>query len=166
MSTTSAPWRWRHQPLDRPACHSWSGAIAIAEAWDIADAEGVVVALAVWQADRCAVCGGWNKLDGLVLDHCHQSGMSRGILCLSCNSMEAHGYHPTFSAPWLNAAFAAYRRHPPTQMLNLQAPYADGIGWKAAYRRYEMRQTQELVAEIRRQELTFVARRRSFDGRS
>ena len=37
------------------------------------------------QGGRCAICGGvstWRELD---IDHCHASGMVRGLLCHFCN---------------------------------------------------------------------------------
>jgi hypothetical protein len=35
------------------------------------------------QGGRCAICG--ETPERLVVDHCHASGMVRGLLCQSCN---------------------------------------------------------------------------------
>lgn len=39
-----------------------------------------------WQAGRCAWCG--YDLDALVRDHCHMTGLVRGLLCSGCNTRE------------------------------------------------------------------------------
>lgn len=41
------------------------------------------------QGGVCAICGGppdtrWKKL---AVDHCHQTGVVRGLLCMTCNTM-------------------------------------------------------------------------------
>jgi Recombination endonuclease VII len=41
-----------------------------------------VLALRRADRDRCAICGGTGEL---TIDHCHQSGRLRGILCRPCN---------------------------------------------------------------------------------
>lgn len=43
-----------------------------------------------WQDRRCAVCG---QRGDLVRDHCHDTGLVRGLLCRSCNVCEG------FSSP-------------------------------------------------------------------
>ena len=41
-------------------------------------------ALAAWlAAESCAICGGTNRLS---VDHCHETGRVRGVLCTACNS--------------------------------------------------------------------------------
>ena len=44
-----------------------------------------------FQAGRCAMCG-YGDAD-LVIDHDHQTGMVRGLLCRSCNVSEPHNDH-------------------------------------------------------------------------
>lgn len=56
------------------------------------------------QSGRCAVCvyaGG----DRLVLDHDHVTGLTRGLLCRSCNVREGMGRR--------NILFDLYRANPP-----------------------------------------------------
>ena len=38
-----------------------------------------------WHAGCCAICGRGGEL---VTDHCHQTGLVRGLLCRSCNTRE------------------------------------------------------------------------------
>lgn len=39
------------------------------------------------QENRCAICGGVNKTGRrLYIDHCHDTGKVRGLLCLNCNA--------------------------------------------------------------------------------
>lgn len=42
-----------------------------------------------WQANRCAMCG--CESDRLVMDHDHETGLERGLLCRSCNTNEGMG---------------------------------------------------------------------------
>ena len=41
-----------------------------------------------WQDGRCGLCG---FEDRLVEDHCHDTGLVRGMLCRSCNTTEGRG---------------------------------------------------------------------------
>lgn len=51
------------------------------------------LAMAEAQGHVCAICGeapGVPGDDGLVVDHCHDSGAVRGLLCPHCNHMLGH----------------------------------------------------------------------------
>lgn len=39
------------------------------------------------KAKGCTICGGRNKRTELAFDHCHVTGVVRGLLCVRCNSM-------------------------------------------------------------------------------
>ena len=39
------------------------------------------------QGGGCAICGGVGKRKWLAVDHCHESGIVRGLLCDTCNLM-------------------------------------------------------------------------------
>lgn len=66
-----------------------------------------------WQLNRCAVCGVEARL---VEDHDHESGLTRGYLCGSCNLGEG-----------LNRGriFSLYRWRHPTSLLGLTIRYLD-----------------------------------------
>jgi hypothetical protein len=59
---------------------------------------GEVIALAQAQGNRCAICKihaddiahGTFKHNPLVIDHDHQTGAVRGLLCPNCNPMLGH----------------------------------------------------------------------------
>lgn len=94
-----------------PSCHVWQ--IPDGEVPSHLTATG---ALRKWQAGACAMCSA--ARGRLVVDHCHQTGKVRGLLCTSCNTAE--GMH---SAP----AFVAYRERPPAVMLGVEEQY--GSPW-------------------------------------
>lgn len=68
-----------------PACWTWP---LPTEAELVAG--DALLHVAVWQADRCAVCG-INTPYSFVTDHDHETGLIRGYLCRSCNVYESHG---------------------------------------------------------------------------
>ncbi len=49
---------------------------------------------------RCAMCGGSG---GLVADHCHDTGLVRGLICYRCNSFEGFSDTPALNAWRLTA---------------------------------------------------------------
>lgn len=73
-----------------------------------------------WQAGACAMCSA--SPERLLVDHCHRTGLVRGLLCTSCNTAEGLTSSP---------AFAAYRERPPAVMLGVEEQYGsvwDGHG--------------------------------------
>lgn len=78
-----------------------------------------LVALREWQAGRCAMCG---DVDALVEDHAHDTGLTRGWLCRSCNTREGLPLYRD-NGPHV---FTYYRRRPPTAILGLTIVYS---GW-------------------------------------
>lgn len=69
-----------------------------------------------WQAGACAMCSA--TPERLLVDHCHRTGLVRGLLCTSCNTAEGLTSSP---------AFAAYRERPPAVMLEVEEQY--GSPW-------------------------------------
>lgn len=77
-------------------------------------------AMKVWHAGRCAICGE----DGHVLieDHDHNTGMTRGFLCRSCNTREG------VSRGWV---WRAYREFHPAHILSMRIRYIERSGLAA-----------------------------------
>nr|WP_237555416.1 endonuclease domain-containing protein [Streptomyces sp. SID4948] len=77
--------------------------------------------MAAWQQDRCAICATPGRRGGqqgtLVLDHDHETGLSRGYLCHRCNKRESH------STP-VDGRYPNYRRLPPAVLLGLSFRYS------------------------------------------
>lgn len=48
------------------------------------------------QTDRCAICDRRERSRPFVLDHDHETALSRGMLCRSCNAEEGHSDHADF----------------------------------------------------------------------
>lgn len=101
----------RAEQLGIPSCHLWE-APAIAPPTHLSAAQ----VLRAWQAEACAICSGVHSR--LLVDHCHRTGLIRGLLCTSCNTAEA------FSGA---AVFVAYRFRPPAVMLQVEEQY--GSPW-------------------------------------
>lgn len=98
-----------------PACHVWG----VPET-PVPEHLTATAALHRWQAGACAVCSATRGR--LVVDHCHATGLVRGLLCSSCNTAEGVGDA---------RVFAAYRGRPPAVMLGLEEQYGsawDGFG--------------------------------------
>jgi hypothetical protein len=68
-----------------------------------------------WQDSRCAICG--CRTRWLVEDHDHRTGLFRGFLCQSCNTME----------PGSPGVYAMYREHCPAIIFNIKRTY--GGSW-------------------------------------
>lgn len=93
--------------------------------WDLERAAATIsgeAALADWQAGRCAICG---RTGDLVCDHDHATGLVRGWLCRSCNTLE--GLHQGD-----DTIFARYRERPPAAILGLEIRYLDPITGECA----------------------------------
>lgn len=102
-----------HQGI--PACH----------VWQVPDGEApphlsATSALRLWQDGACSMCSA--RPERLRVDHCHSSGLVRGLLCTSCNTAEGLTN---------SSAFAAYRERPPAVILGIEEQYGavwDGLG--------------------------------------
>lgn len=106
-------WSLSPQRQGTPACWRWSVgdedqavARSAGEGW-------ATVVLRHWQNDVCAVCG-WGASNGLVVDHDHETGLIRGMLCGSCNISEGSSD---------DLIFRRYRERNPASMLGLVARY-------------------------------------------
>jgi len=51
----------------------------------------------IWQEDRCAICGDVERGRRLHLDHDHDTGLVRGLLCPPCNRWEGTASHSAFN---------------------------------------------------------------------
>lgn len=113
-STQGRPTFTEAELLDRqgiPSCH----------VWQVPDGEvpphlSATRALRRWQAGSCAMCSASPRR--MLVDHCHQTGLVRGLLCTSCNTAEGLGS---------SLAFVAYRERPPAVMLGVKEQY--GSPW-------------------------------------
>lgn len=92
-------------PERDPACWSW----LVSEGMDLDD----------FQDGRCGACGVPNRR--MVLDHDHDTGLIRGLLCRYCNAREGHasihGDH----------IWTRYRRRNPATILGVVERYVDPI---------------------------------------
>jgi hypothetical protein len=92
-----------------PACWNWSlDSIASCSAGG-SDLDAYLD-MEAWQDGRCAVCGISRPL---VIDHDHDTGLIRGLLCKSCNIREARE----------EGIFQKYRAQNPAHMLSLNLAY-------------------------------------------
>ncbi|MFC5268491.1 endonuclease domain-containing protein [Kribbella qitaiheensis] len=108
---------------DVPACHTWPVATReelVAEWHQVHRAPpSDDDLLRLWQDGRCAVCAvpDWGSL---VEDHDWDTGLTRGMLCRSCNVKEGNAGDVM---PW-----TAFRENPPTRMLGMQIVYVNTFG--------------------------------------
>lgn len=84
--------------------------------------------LIAWQDGRCALCG---ETGALVEDHDHETGMVRGFLCRTCNSMEGH------ASEGADGRIGCYRERPPTVILGIGFQYIDPWTGRTAEHRTE-----------------------------
>lgn len=100
--------------LDRqgvPSCHAWK-----VPPGEVPPHLSATQALRRWQAGMCALCSA--RPERLLVDHCHRSGLIRGLLCTSCNTAEGLRDAPSF---------VAYRSRPPAVLLGMEEQY--GSAW-------------------------------------
>ncbi|MGW3821776.1 endonuclease domain-containing protein [Streptomyces sp. NPDC005071] len=113
-TTEGRPSFTKAETLDRqgiPSCHIWQ------VPGDRPPSHlSAIEALRKWQAGACAMCSA--SRSRLLVDHCHETGLVRGLLCASCNTAEGLTS---------SAAFAAYRQRPPAVMLGVEEQY--GSPW-------------------------------------
>lgn len=98
-----------------PSCHLWE-----VPSGPIPSHLSAIDALRRWQAGTCAICS--SIRERLVIDHCHRTGLVRGLLCHGCNTAEG------LSGA---AVYATYRGRPPAVMLQVTEMYGspwDGFG--------------------------------------
>lgn len=89
-----------------PACWTWP--VTEEDRQRAIDADW----MGLWQAGRCACCG---LADGAaVVDHDHETGWIRGLLCRSCNGREPGSTRRLFDR---------YRRHYPAKILGIWSRY-------------------------------------------
>lgn len=104
-----------------PACWAWplptdEDRNSIRVAWKVREDEREayerLILMGQWQDGRCAVCG----VPGgqVVHDHDHDSGLTRGYLCQTCNSREPMG----------GGIFVRYRHISPASICGLEFMYA------------------------------------------
>lgn len=112
------------QRRSNPYCHVLAPSLSISDVNELVQTYSPMVALYVWHDGHCALCGGEVPLAFTVADHCHETDWVRGLLCMSCNALEAHG-PGAVRDPDQAAALARYVDHPPARILGLRIPYRD-----------------------------------------
>lgn len=68
--------RRRCEPGWKRAKHLWQRYGLTLDQWD---------AMLIEQAGRCGICDE-QMVDAIAVDHCHETGKVRGLLCYGCNS--------------------------------------------------------------------------------
>lgn len=103
-----------------PACHVWPQPTG-QRPEDVSP----LALVEAWQAGSCALCGAPDVAAPKV-DHCHRTGLIRGLLCHTCNGAEGRQW----GTPWI----VQYRIRPPAVILGATEPYsrkpyqAEGVG--------------------------------------
>ena len=136
-----------HDPLE----------FSIADVRALAVSSGPMVALEAWQEGRCALCGGEVPLRWMVADHCHDTGWVRGLLCMGCNALEAHGPRRARDLQQ-GTALAGYLHLPPASILGLRVRYRDIGGWKRACEARYQAEVDARLADLAAQEARIAAR--------
>lgn len=118
-------WKRRTDLLNgQPSCWGWdvpshpTGAQVLASVTadsQFASEDTAETALHAWQAERCAICG---EQESLVVDHDHQTGLVRGLLCQQCNTNEGLDGRP-------ETVYQRYRELPPARILGIRLRYWD-----------------------------------------
>lgn len=99
-----------------PACWSWP----IPDPRPLSTINRVTPADMQWDDfhdGRCALCG---ERDDTVEDHDHATGLLRGLLCRSCNTIEGRNHDP-------DTPVAAYRERNPATILGYVERYFDSF---------------------------------------
>lgn len=122
-ASPSAVGRLRQELLDERAARAPAGtssrALAKALDWEL---------LIVWHQKRCAMCG---QVVRLVMDHDHESGFLRGLLCVVCNIGEGHHSETRTRRASMgdlddppNFSYQRYRDVSPASILGVRHRYA------------------------------------------
>lgn len=123
--------------------------MTVADVHDLARTAGPIVALNEWQSGRCALCGGDVPFHCVVADHEHATGWVRGLICFSCNALDAHGAGRV-RLPLQAEALSRYLDHPVTDLLGLRIQYGDTQQWKGACDAYHDAQVAQVRAQLTR----------------
>lgn len=109
-----ACWRWKPitavnvwRLIEPHTPETWTAMSALNQQWTL---------LLNWHRCRCAICGTTRGVG--VEDHDHATGLTRGILCRSCNSREGCGWE---------GAYEKYRQRNPASILGFSLPYIDPV---------------------------------------
>jgi hypothetical protein len=95
-----------------PVCWSWSQPPPGSGGTGLRAAELLVE----WCRYRCAVCGVSHPGIALFMDHDHETGLCRGVLCQYCNTAEGRGG---------GRLLGKYRERPPAVICGVRVRYCD-----------------------------------------
>jgi hypothetical protein len=109
-----------------PACWAWDKACWIClDVPQPCDHHLPLWRLWIFHAGSCGICGLETEAGGLYHDHDHRTGLLRGLLCRSCNTIEGQ------AGGWLLPRFIAWRELPSAALLDIEIYYADLPALKA-----------------------------------